>query len=231
MATTLGFNYARLALIDPKTEKVITGSEGLADGGVFLVDATSSQGVISANISGLAPTMTKYYGSDRAVGVSGQGAGNVQVTFAVNDLPVEVLNKISGMKQDANGAWVLDSHSKPPYAALEMVSQGNDGKAVHFILYKGNFAPESRNLQTNTEQVQRVTDSITFTALNRNVDGRVYSEYWQADTKYNETAMFADVFPGGTVTKNADDDNHDASHADDKTPTNSGTTPKTDLTK
>lgn len=199
MAETIGFSYANVAVLDSKTEKVLAGAEGLSTSGIFKVDAPSSKGVISAAISGLAPTITKIYGSNRAVGVSGQGAGNVQVTFAVNDLPTEVVNKLSGMKQDENGAWFIDSETKPPFAALELVSEGADQKAVHFALYKGTFAPESRNLQTNNESVQRATDSITFTALNRDSDGRVYAEYWDNDEKVKDDSITTDVFPGATT--------------------------------
>ena len=200
MAETIGFSYARIAMLDGTTEKVLLADAGLSESGIFKVDAPSSKGVISAAIAGLGPTITKIYGSNRAVGVSGQGAGNVTVTFAVNDLPTEIVNKLSGMKQDTNGAWYIDTETKPPFASLELVSEGNDQKAVHFVLYKGTFAPENRTLQTNNESVQRATDSITFTALNRDSDGRVYAEYWENDSKVKDEALEADVFPGAATT-------------------------------
>lgn len=198
MAETIGFDYARVAIIDDKTEKVISGEAGLGDTGVFKIDAPSSDGVISGAISGLAPTITKIYGSNQAVGVSGQGAGNVQVTLAVNDLPHEIVAKLGGLKQDDKGAWYLDTKSVPPFVALEMVSEEKSShKAVHLVLYKGTFAPENRTLQTDTDQVQRATDSLTFTALNRASDGRVYAEYWESDdSSFEQSKLDADVFPG-----------------------------------
>lgn len=198
MAETVGFDYARIALIDENGKVVANKDKGLSATGIFKIDAPTSKGVISGAISGLAPTITKIWGSNQAVGVSGHGAGNVQVTLAVNDLPHEIVNKISGLTQDDKGAWVLDTNSVPPFAALELVSlEKRSNKAVHFVLYNGTFAPESRTLQTDTEQEQRATDSLTFTALNRASDGRVYAEYWESDgTEFNQEDLDNDVFQG-----------------------------------
>lgn len=198
MARKTGFEKAVVAMLDDN-EQILTGDAGLSENGLYTIDARSSLGVISANITGLAPAVTKIYGSDQNVDVVQQGSGNVKCTLAANDIPSEILYRLAGMKQDAtSGAYYQDTATKPVKAALLLMSHNRQGLPIYFALYKGSFGPEEVQLNTNTEQPQLKTDSIVFDALNRFSDKRIFGTYAvdpSGKTK-DEGTVFADVFPG-----------------------------------
>ncbi|MDB1563003.1 phage tail protein [Pediococcus pentosaceus] len=197
MAEKYGFRKAITALIDKDTEQIITGAEkGLSENGLFTIDASTSKGVISGAITGLAPTQTKVYGSDAVVDIIAQGTGAVSLTLAANDIPMQILGKLSGMDYDATtGAYKLGKDSKPPFSVVDLVSTDGDKHPIHFALYKGKFGPEEVSLNTNQDQVNRATDSVTFSAVNRNSDGFVYAMYVEDET-HKEEDILKDIFKG-----------------------------------
>lgn len=199
MARTYGVHSARIAILD-NTEKVNktawgTFNTGVADG-IFTADEKTSMGVTAGDITGLAPTSTRVYGSDMVVEVSQQGTGNVSVTLGVNDLPNEVIHAISGFKLTTEGFAILSADSKAPYSALEITSHNRAGQLLHFALVKGIFAPEPHNMKTNNESQQAVSDSLTFAAVNRSSDRAVYLEATE-DSKWgaNSAAWDKLIFP------------------------------------
>lgn len=176
---TYGVNSARIAILgnDEKVNKSGFGSFNTGvKNGIFTVDGTTSMGVTAGDITGLAPTSTRVYGSDMIVEVSQQGTGSVSVTLGVNDLPAEVIHAISGYNVTAEGFAVLGAQTHAPYAALELTSHNRAHQLLHFALVKGIFAPETHNLHTNNESVQAQPDSLTFAAVNRSSDSAVYLE-------------------------------------------------------
>lgn len=199
MAEKYGFRKAITALMDKDTEQIITGAEkGLSENGLFTIDASTSKGVISGAITGLAPTQTKVYGSDAVVDIIAQGTGAVSLTLAANDIPMQILGKLSGMDYDATtGAYKLGKDSKAPFSVIDLVSTDGDKHPIHFALYKGKFGPEEVSLNTNQDQVNRATDSVTFSAVNRNSDGFVYAMYVEDET-HKEADILKDIFKGYT---------------------------------
>ena len=66
MSRKIGFEKAVVAIIDEDTEQIVKDADkGLSASGLFTIDAKSSLGVLTAAITGLAPTATKVYGSDQ----------------------------------------------------------------------------------------------------------------------------------------------------------------------
>lgn len=200
MAEKYGFRKAITALMDPDTEKIITGvEEGLSENGLFIIDATTSRGVISATITGLSPTQTKVYGSDGVIDVVAQGTGAVSLTLAANSIPAEVLGKLSGQEYDEKtGSYKQGKDTNPPFSVIDLVSTDIKGNPIHFALYKGKFGPEEVSLNTNQDQVNRATDSIVFSAVNRNDNGFVFGMYTQDET-HKEEDILKDIFPGYTT--------------------------------
>lgn len=198
MARKIGFEKAIVAMLDDD-ESLIKGSEGLSESGLFTIDAKSSLGVIQSAITGLAPTATKIWGSDQMVDVSQKGSGNVQATLSANDIPANIIYNLAGMKKDeATGAYIQDVNTKPVKAALVLVSHNSKGQETYFALYKGTFGPEEVTLNTNTETQQMQTDSITFSALNRFSDKRIFG-YYTVDSSTvtkSEDIVLKDVFKG-----------------------------------
>ena len=203
MAKTVGADSARVAILNDADETVNTKDYAADFGptGIFKIDASTSEGLISAAISGLAPTMNKVYGSDMVVEESGKGSGSVSVTLAANDIPDTVLNDLTGMKTDTDsGASFIDTDTRAPYSALEMTSHDRKGNLVHFAVLKGTFGPEGHELRTDTDTEQMATDSVTFGAVNRKSDKKVYAAVNSGQATYAEDKWLSLVFPGATTT-------------------------------
>lgn len=203
MAKTVGADSARVAILNDTDETVNTKDYAADFGatGIFKIDASTSEGLISAAISGLAPTMNKVYGSDMVVEESGKGSGSVSVTLAANDIPDPVLNDLTGLKTDvASGAAYIDTDTRAPYSALELTSHDRKGNLVHFAVLKGHFGPEEHNLQTDTDTEQMATDSVTFGAVNRKSDKKVYAAVNAGQSAYDDAKWTALVFPGSATT-------------------------------
>lgn len=202
MARKIGFEKAIVAILDDDTEHVVADADkGLSADGLFTIDAKSALGVLTAAITGLEPTATKIYGSDQVVDVSQKGSGSVQATLGVNDLPDEILYKLAGMTQDeVSGGWIQDSSTKPPKAALLLMSHNTKGQPIYLALYKGTFGPEEVTLNSNTETAQLATDSIVFHGLNRLADKRIFGKYTvdPALKAKDEATVLKDVFLGYT---------------------------------
>lgn len=200
MATLIGFDSMKVAILDDN-EKVVKGAEGLsATDGIFTADAKSSKGVVSAALTGKAPTFQKINGSDQVVEIAGKGTGGLQVVVGVNDLPADKLNKMTGLKKDTTtGAWYLDKNSRPPYCAVELVTHDSKNKKVYIGLYKGMFVPGDDTINSNTDQgEQRTIDSVTFQAVGREKDGRPYTEGYEGDADFKLDAFEKDLFPQTT---------------------------------
>lgn len=195
MARKIGFQKAFVGIIDEDEETLIKGEEGLSESGVFEINAQSSLGTIQAAITGLAPTATKIWGSNQNVDVSQQGAGNAAMTLSANDIPANIVNKLAGMKQDeSTKAWYLDATTKPAKSAVILQSQDSKGRPYYFALVKGTFGPEDVTLNTNTETQQITTDAMTFSALQRKKDSKVYLTWLPEDEPKIEDVLKA-VFP------------------------------------
>ncbi len=135
---TYGVNSARIAVLgnDEKVDKNGFGKFATGvENGIFTANAATSMGVTAGDITGLAPTSTRVYGSDMIVEVSHQGTGSVSVTLGVNDLPVEVIHAISGFTLTSEGFAVLGAKSHAPYAALELTSHNRAHQLLHFCFW------------------------------------------------------------------------------------------------
>ena len=196
MASTVGIERIRVALLD-ENEKIDTS---FGDNGIFDIDARTSKGATDATISGLAPQIDRIYGSNESVGVSSQGTGQVSATIGANDIPTDVVAILTGMDKDENtGAWTLDSHSKAPMAVMEFITTSEStGKDVHFAVLKGIFTHGDINAQTNNSNLQRTTDKLTFTGLNRLSDRRIFASLNESQPEVDAQTVqaFEDlVFP------------------------------------
>lgn len=202
MSRKIGFEKAIVAALDDDEQIIKDAENGLSAEGIYTIDAKSSLGVIQGAITGLAPTATKIWGSDQMVDVSQKGSGNVQATLSANDLPADILYKLAGYKKDeTTGAYIQDVDTKPIKAGLVLVSHNSKGQEIYFALYKGTFGPEEVTLNTNNEQQSLQTDSLTFSALNRFSDKRIYG-YYTLDPEglaKDEATILGDVFKGFSV--------------------------------
>ena len=68
----------------------------------------------------------------------------------------------------------------------------------YFALVKGTFGPEEVTLNTNTETQQITTDAMTFSALQRKKDSKVYLTWLPEDNPKVDDVLKA-VFPGAST--------------------------------
>lgn len=197
MAKTKGIDSAKVAIFTQDTEKIDLTNKAIGTTGVFNLNASTAQGMTVGNITGLAPTMTKIYGSDMVVETSGKGTGSITATVGANDIPENVIDAITGV-DNSKGFSVVTSDTRAPYSALEFVTHGRLNNVLHLALVKGTFGLEEHNMQTNTDTEQLAADSLTFTAVNRSSDKVAYAKGDEANTAFKLDDWMKFIFPGYT---------------------------------
>jgi len=201
MAKTKGIDSGRVAVFkSDDSEQIDTAMTALGTEGVYTIDEKTAEGITVGNITGLAPTMTKIYGSDMVVETSGKGTSGATATLGANDIPETVIDALTGVEENSNGISVITSNTRPPYSVLEFITHNRQEDLVHFALLKGTFGLEDHSMATNTNTEQLAVDSMTFTAVNRQSDKAVYAKVSEGNAKFNQAAWDSFLFPGTHLT-------------------------------
>lgn len=194
----MGIKSVKIAVIDKKTNKVVTGENGIngVDSdttGIFTVDESTSYGVASLNLTNLAGSLTDIYGSNKIVYVA-QGKAAPQAVLTVNQLPNLVKARILGQASDGKGGFELGGKSDTYVALLaESAESFDEDKPVYVGFYKVVGQEASANMQTNNAAENRTQDAITFRAVERGDDG--FGKFFYSDVEgFDEDAMEKDVF-------------------------------------
>lgn len=101
----VGLKMVRLALVDPKTQKLIKGNDGLSTDGVIEVDS-KMLGTRTANISNLEGQATKVPGNNSVQDVM-IAPGSPTVAFDFNNLDFEIKQKNAWFQTRRQG-WLCD---------------------------------------------------------------------------------------------------------------------------
>ncbi|WP_334427235.1 MULTISPECIES: phage tail protein [unclassified Levilactobacillus] len=189
----IGVDSARLALIDSTTGKAISGDAGIpgADAnGIYTVSTKIDGGVATANLSGLAPSVTRIWGNNAVADIS-VGKAQPSVAFTANFLNHLVLASVLGRDGDGKGGFDLEGH--PVDLAMELISNTVAGGGVHFGFYDGYMTAGDIALATNNENETRVNDALTFTpfANDNNKVGRIY---YDGDTGFEQSVIDQELF-------------------------------------
>ena len=166
----IGLKNWMIARIDPKTHTVITDESkgGLITNcgtpGVFRVDLNSSGGATQANISNLQGTITKTYGSN-AVARAAAGTPEPTVALGANGIPFDIIQKITGMVQNADGSYTRTTDAEINHCALLINATTFDGDDGYVGFYDGTVTMGNTNIQTNNQSEKITADTLTFTAL------------------------------------------------------------------
>jgi phi13 family phage major tail protein len=183
---TVGFEKAIITVLD-KNEK--------ATGQQFILDGKSNQnGVVEANIQGLAPAMTKIYASNMAINVSSKGVGDVKVDLSVFNLPDDCLSAITGM-QKVNGIYQIGKDNQAPYVSVEFITKDVNGNVLHFALLKGMFGAPDHDIKSNDANEQIAQDKIQGSFISRSTDGLVYGKANEGDVDFSASAWEQFVAP------------------------------------
>ncbi|MCX2455624.1 phage tail protein [Lacticaseibacillus nasuensis] len=191
---TVGVKSAIMGILGDDKQLIKDEKTGLSETGIFEVNLATSKGVTTANITGLAATITKIYGSN-AVADSSVGIPAPQVALSANDMPHEIVDKVTGMTVNEDGSSTSYTKILPSVPLIVETSAVKDGKSIYFAFYDTTVVRGDANLQTNDASEQRVVDSLTFSA-NAGENGENFKIFYADAEGFDKEKMLAEMFPG-----------------------------------
>ncbi|MBD5429712.1 phage tail protein [Lactobacillus sp.] len=167
--------------------------------GIFIVNLASSYGATQANITGLAPTAQKVYGSN-AVAEQQVGAVNPQVALAANDIPHLIYDNFAGLKKDQLGGYGKKDNFLVRGGVIVHSKNANKNIDLYMAFPYGVFTPGEMNLQTNQENPTVVHDALTFAAQERPSDMLLYEKFYSDEKDFDLDKMISYIT--GTIKEN-----------------------------
>ena len=195
----VGLKMVTLALVNPKTQQIITGEQGLSTNGILEVDS-SMLGTKTANISNMEGQATKISGNNAVQDVL-IAPGSPTVALDFNNLDFEVKQKLLGFKSDSKGGYVMKGDK--PHVALLIETETLDRKnSIYFGFANGIMQENAQNIATDTDTAQtRNDDNMTYNALSAKAfGGEPLKKYYSGATSFDKTTMLTEVFGGYTAT-------------------------------
>lgn len=191
---TVGLYQIQLALVD-EYQKLISGTgAGLGTDGIYTVDH-KDLGAKTANITGLAGTITKIYGNNNVQDVT-VGTSEPSVALDINNLDYQIKQQIKGFVSDSKGGYT-DENLKA-HVALLITTQTID--RLHYVYYgfgDGIMTETAANIQTDQASEERVDDALTYTALSTIAfNNQPYKIYSDLDASFDKANMYKEVFGG-----------------------------------
>lgn len=191
----VGLHDVQIAAIDPTTEKIISGEEGIpgANAEGILDISVLLKGTSQANITGLDDSPELLYGNDTVVDAT-YGSPAPQIAFNFNDLPFSVKNYCLGFKDDGNGAMTY-SGIKPLIAVLIESRTPDMKQSVYFGFRKTLWVESGQNLATNTNKNTREADAITAVAIGtQDWNGQPIKKGFTGSEGFDVSKFMNDVF-------------------------------------
>ena len=195
----VGLKMVTLALVDPKTQKILTSDQGLSTNGILEVDS-SMLGTKTANISNMEGQATKISGNNAVQDVL-IAPGSPTVALDFNNLDFEVKQRLLGFKSDCKGGYVMKGDK--PHVAMLIETETLDRKnSIYFGFANGIMQENAQNIATDTDTAQtRNDDNMTYNALSAKAfGGEPLKKYFSGATGFQKTDMLKEVFSGYTPT-------------------------------
>lgn len=191
----VGLKMVTVALVDPITQKLITGPEGLSETGIVEIDDTML-GTKTANISGLEGSATKIPGNNKVQDVM-IAPGSPTVAFDFNNLDFAVKQKMLGFKSDGKGGYAMTG-AKPHVAVLIETESLDRKNSIYFGFANGIMQETAQNIATDTDTAQtRNDDNMTYNALSSIAfGGEPIKKYNSGDEQFSKSDMLKDVLGG-----------------------------------
>lgn len=167
--------------------------------GLFKVDLQSSFGATQANITGLAPSVNRVYGSNFVAEVN-VGAEQPSIALAANDIPHDVYDLLTGLKKDQNGGYARKGQVESATGGV-IIHSYNTHKSVDMYMAfpMGSFVPGELSMSTNTENPNVVHDELTLNAQARGKDKLLYAKFY-SDEKGFDVDQMIQFITGTSVT-------------------------------
>lgn len=179
-----GFTYdgAKGKVVDPKGSTQFPG--------LFIVDLNSSRGAVQANITGLAPSINRVYGSNQPAEAN-VGTEQISVALSANDIPHNVYDLLTGLSKDeTNAGYARKGDANPTNGGL-IIHSGNShtGTDLYFAFPRGVFTAGELNIGTNTENPNVVHDALTLSVQARPSDKLMYEKFYSDDANFDYAKM------------------------------------------
>lgn len=191
----VGLKKIRLALVDPITQEILKGEDGLSDSGIYEVDE-KDLGTKTANITNIEGSIVKVSGNN-SIQDSYTNPAAPSVALDVNNLDFEIAQKITGYVSDGKGGYVYQGTK--PHVALSIETQTLDRKnSIFFNFANGTASAPSENVGTDTDTAQtRTDDNLTYSALGAKAfDGEPIKKYYTGAADFDEENMLKETFGG-----------------------------------
>lgn len=180
-----GFSY------DGDKGKVFTQKDHKEVKGLFKVDLESSLGATQANITGLAPSVSRVYGSNYVAEVN-TGAEQPSIALAANDIPHGVYDLLTGLSKDKQNAGGYVRQGKAATVNGGVIAHSyNTHKNIdlYFAFPFGVFVPGELNMGTNTENPNVVHDALTLNVQARGKDLLLYEKFYSDEPSFDFDQM------------------------------------------
>ena len=196
----VGLKMVTLALVNAKTQQIITGTaNGLSESGIVEVDS-SMLGTKTANISNMEGSATKISGNNAVQDVL-IAPGSPTVALDFNNLDFEIKQKLLGYRSDTKGGYTLSGDK--PHVALLIETETLDRKnSIYFGFANGIMQENAQNIATDTDTAQtRNDDNMTYNALSAKAfGGEPLKKYYSGVSGFQKANMLKEVFSGYTPT-------------------------------
>lgn len=191
----VGLKMVTLALVNPRTQQLLKGAEGLSESGVVEVDNTML-GTKTANITNFEGSISKISGNNQVQDVV-VGPGSPQVAFDFNNLDFVIKQKILGRESDGKGGFV-DKGTKPHVAVLIETETLDRKNSIYFGFGAGIFQETAQNIATDTDTAQtRNDDNMTYSALStKNFGGEPIKTYFSGASGFDKKNMLKETLGG-----------------------------------
>lgn len=191
----VGLKMVTLALVDPKTQQLLKGEQGLSTDGILEVDS-SMLGTKTANISNMEGSATKISGNNAVQDVL-IAPGSPTVALDFNNLDFEIKQKVLGFVSDQKGGYTM-SGDKPHVAMLIETETLDRKNSIYFGFANGIMQENAQNVATDTDTAQtRNDDNMTYNALSAKAfNGEPLKKYFSGASGFEKTAMLKEVFGG-----------------------------------
>ncbi|MBG9657094.1 major tail protein [Cytobacillus firmus] len=174
--TIVGLKNVRFALLTADTEETLTY-------GAPEILAPAISATITTNV-----TTETQYADDRALETA-TAIGATEVEFELSDLPSAVVNKLLGVRKNADGVLEYDSNIQAPYVAIMFEAQKSNGSKRLTVLAKGTFSIPEDAYETKGDGVSFQSKSITGTFVARTHDNVFKYQVDSDDEGVNATVI------------------------------------------
>jgi hypothetical protein len=166
-----------------------TGHEEIK--GLFKVDLQSSLGATQANITGLAPSVSRVYGSNYVAEVN-TGTEQPSIALAANDIPHAVYDLLTGLSKDTQNAGGYARQGKAGAVNGGVIAHSyNTHKNIdlYFAFPFGVFIPGELKMATNTQNPTVAHDALTLNAQARSTDTLLYEKFYSDEPSFDFDQM------------------------------------------